>query len=78
GFYQSTISGAELGKRLFLAGGGSLLPGMAQSLNKSLGIEVRHMDPWKMVDKDINQFDQISSEKLGRSLPFPWDWPCVP
>ncbi|MFP4315321.1 MAG: type IV pilus assembly protein PilM [Desulfovibrionales bacterium] len=71
GFYQSTVSGAEPGKRLFLAGGGSLAPGLTASLNSSLGMEVRHIDPWKMVDKDINRFDQNFLREVGPQFAVP-------
>ena len=71
GFYQSTVADAELGKRLFLAGGGSLIPGLVPAFRADMGIEVLHLDPWKQVELDLNRFDQEYLRQVGPQFAVP-------
>jgi type IV pilus assembly protein PilM len=71
GFYQSTIPNAELGKRLFLAGGGSLIQGLLPAFKANMGIDVLHLDPWKQVDLDMNRFDQNYLREVGPQFAVP-------
>lgn len=71
GFYQTTVTDAELGKRLFLAGGGSLLPGLLSSFRTSLGIEVRYLDPWRKVGADSSKFDEQFLRQVGPQFVVP-------
>lgn len=57
GFYQSSMPEAELSKRLFLAGGGSLLAGLAEKLQNDLGLETTYLDPWRKVKVADDKFD---------------------
>jgi type IV pilus assembly protein PilM len=71
GFYQSTVQDAELGKRLFLAGGGSLIQGLLPAFKANIGIDVLHLDPWKKVDLDLNRFDQNYLRQVGPQFAVP-------
>ena len=57
GFYLTSVPGAEPGKRLFLSGGGSLLPGIREFLGHGLGLDVEYLDPWRKMEKDTHKFD---------------------
>jgi type IV pilus assembly protein PilM len=71
GFYQSTVPNAELGKRLFLAGGGSLIQGLIPAFTSTMEIEVLHLNPWKQVELDRNRFDQGYLDHVGPQFAVP-------
>jgi type IV pilus assembly protein PilM len=71
GYYQSMVQDAEPAKRLFLAGGGSMIKGLPQSFNNSMGIEVLHLDPWKNVQLDQNRFDRDYLKEVGPQFVVP-------
>jgi type IV pilus assembly protein PilM len=71
GYYQSMVPDAEPAKRLFLAGGGSMIKGLTQSFHNSMGIEVLHLDPWKNVQLDQNRFDRDYLKEVGPQFVVP-------
>ncbi|MGM0424096.1 MAG: type IV pilus assembly protein PilM [Thermodesulfobacteriota bacterium] len=56
-FYQGSLQEEAQAGRLFLAGGGSLLPGLAGSLAHNLDLEAQHLDPFRSLAWDNSRFD---------------------
>lgn len=57
GFYVGSLPDAAAAEHLFLAGGGSLLPGFGQRLASELRLGVQHMDSWRNLEVDAHYFD---------------------
>jgi type IV pilus assembly protein PilM len=57
GFYQASQNQEEEPKNIFLSGGGSLFRGIENVFQEHLGIETKHLDPWKGLEASINDFD---------------------
>jgi type IV pilus assembly protein PilM len=56
-FYQGSLQEEAQAGQLFLAGGGSLLPGLVGSLAHNLDLEVQHLDPFRALAWRSNSFD---------------------
>ena len=57
GFYQTSQNQEEQPKNIFLSGGGSLFKGIDNVFQEHLGIETKHLDPWKGLQTSITDFD---------------------
>ncbi len=64
-FYQGTVDKPRTAKRLFLAGGGSLMSGLTESFSSRLGIETAYMDPWRKIVTREDRFDPAYLESVG-------------
>jgi type IV pilus assembly protein PilM len=57
-FYRATVQEGEASiQKLFLAGGGSKLPGLADFLSKKFEIPVEVFDPFRQIEVDARKFD---------------------
>lgn len=64
GFYQTSVPEAGQASRIFLSGGGALLPDIQSIFQEQLGIEVKLMDPWKNLKTSVNDFDSNYLESV--------------
>ncbi len=64
-FYQGSVQDRIQAKRLFLAGGGSLIPGLKASLARSLDLQVQHLNPWRALTWDSSSFDQTYLQSIA-------------
>ena len=64
-FYRNTKGADHTISTLYLSGGGSLIPGLAESLAAFLGVEVNYLDPWKEISVSDNQFDHQYLQSCG-------------
>lgn len=71
GFYLTSVSGAKPGQKLFLSGGGSLLPGISEFLRQGLDLEVEYLDPWRKLEKDVHRFDPKYIEAVKAQFVVP-------
>jgi type IV pilus assembly protein PilM len=65
GFYTKSVPGCAPAKNLFLSGGGSLLSGLRERLARGLELNVQHLNPWRMLEPDLNQFDPAYLRSVG-------------
>ncbi len=56
-FCRNSLPEVEQPRNIFLSGGGSLFNGIDAVFQEHLGIETRHLDPWKSLQTSINDFD---------------------
>jgi len=64
-FYQTSTNVTSLPTKLYLSGGGSLLPGVPSFLSKELNLEVTYLDPWRKANVDTNNFDPVFLKAIG-------------
>ncbi len=64
-FYRNTKGSDHKISSLYLSGGGSLIPGLADSLAAFLGLEVNYLDPWKEISTSESQFDHNYLQSCG-------------
>ena len=64
-FYRNTKGADHQVKRLYLSGGGSLIPGLPESLASALGLDVNYLDPWKEINVSDSQFDHKYLQGCG-------------
>lgn len=57
-FYVGSAADSKPAKNLFLAGGGSLLPGFDQRLASEMQMEIHAMNPWRNFEVDAHHFDE--------------------
>lgn len=65
GFYQGSVNEAKPAETMYLSGGGSLLPGLPARLSRELELDVRHLDPWRKLEPDKDQFDMEYLRSIG-------------
>lgn len=65
GFYAESVPGHSPAKNLFLSGGGSLLSGLRERLARGLELNVQHLNPWRMLESDLDQFDPAYLRAVG-------------
>ncbi len=71
GFYQTSFPSAKQAKILLLSGGGSLLQDIEKTLEQELKIETRHLDPWKNIQIQANDFDPKYLEMVKPQFAVP-------
>ncbi len=64
-FYQSSAQKKSAAENLFLAGGGSLIPGLKSSLTNILELQVHHIDPLRALVWDNNSFDSVYLQSVA-------------
>ncbi|MFW5931929.1 MAG: type IV pilus assembly protein PilM [Desulfohalobiaceae bacterium] len=64
-FYQASLQDDARAGRLFLAGGGSLLPGLSSSLAHNLELEVQFLDPLRSLAWDSSRFDPAYLQSIS-------------
>jgi type IV pilus assembly protein PilM len=64
-FYQSTLDSPVKPAGMYLAGGGSLISGLKQSLANHLDLDVIYLDPWRRIEKDEYKFDNAYLKSIG-------------
>ena len=63
--YFRTTFGAENIKKIFLAGGGAMIPGIAEDLSHRLSIEAEIINPFQKLQLAKNVMDQKEAEHIG-------------
>ena len=64
-YQNSQQDDAPSAQRLYLAGGGSLTPGLADILSEELDLEVSYLDPWRNISWDEYAFDASYLQSTG-------------
>ncbi|MFW5960844.1 MAG: type IV pilus assembly protein PilM [Desulfohalobiaceae bacterium] len=64
-FYQGSLQEETQPGRLFLSGGGSLLPGLISSLAHNLDLKVQLLDPFRRLTWDSRSFDPAYLQSIG-------------
>lgn len=64
-FYQNSQQDAQSAEKILLSGGGSLIPGAKESLRSYLNMEIEHMNPWRQINCNHNQFDSAYLSSVG-------------
>lgn len=65
GHQQAAGEAAETISTMYISGGGSLLPGLAEHLSEALDLEVRHLDPWRKIKVNEAAFDPVFLKENG-------------
>ena len=63
--YFRTTFGAENIKKIFLSGGGALIPGIAEDLSHRLSIEAEIVNPFQKLQFTENVMDQEEADRIG-------------
>jgi type IV pilus assembly protein PilM len=63
-YFRST-SGQENINRVFLSGGGALVPGISRDLESRLGVDVEMMNPFKKIQLDNKLLEAVPAETIG-------------
>ncbi len=50
-------TGEKGADKIYLAGGGSLYPGLKETIAEELGLETEHLNPWRNISYDDRSFD---------------------
>ena len=58
-------------QKLFLSGGGALVPGTAEQVEQRLGIETKVLDPFSVVKASPKKFDSDHLKKVGPMMMVP-------
>jgi type IV pilus assembly protein PilM len=70
-FFQTSATISSLPGKLCVSGGGSLLSGLIPLLAAELEMEVSHLDPWRKIQVDSNQFDTQYTRTCGSQFVVP-------
>ncbi len=63
-YFRSTFGGETI-NQVLLAGGGALIPGMAEDLSRRLGLEVEMINPFKRITCHKHILDKETEDRLG-------------
>lgn len=63
--YFRTTFGAESIKKIFLSGGGAMIPGIAEDLSHRLSIEAEIINPFQKLQFAKNVIDQEEADRIG-------------
>ncbi|EKD36376.1 MAG: hypothetical protein ACD_75C01531G0002 [uncultured bacterium] len=63
--YFRTTFGAENIKKIFLSGGGAMIPGIAEDLSHRLSIEAEIINPFQKLQLAKNVMDQKEADRIG-------------
>ncbi len=69
-FYAASHANAPV-QKLFLSGGTALLPGIADELERRLGIEAKVLNPFAAIKADEGRFDRDYLERIGPMMMVP-------
>jgi len=66
--FLSTVAGEEKVGRMYLSGGGSLIPDLIENLKKRLGLPIEYLNPFKNISYDPTIFAPEGADIVGPML----------